>query len=137
MPYRDMWITCAECGQRVLFTVEEQRRLAREGKPVEPPSLCQKCQRKAAPTRPSEPPRLEERALPDEGPYEGTVKWYDATRSYGFIIHEDGREIFFHRSGIAPGGPDRFADGARVTYLIEDSPRGPQAVEVALMEEGE
>lgn len=139
MSYRDTWVTCTECGQRVIFTVEEQRRLEREGKPIEPSALCKDCQHKATPRpAPDHPapdrPAPEERALPDEGPFEGTVKWYDTSRAYGFITQENGQEIFFHRSGIAPGGPDSFADGARVTYLIEESPKGPQAVEVALME---
>jgi CspA family cold shock protein len=71
----------------------------------------------------------------DQGPFEGIVKWYDSTKAYGFIVQDDGNEIFFHRSGIAPGGPSEFADGSKVTYLVEPSPKGPQAVEVALMEE--
>ncbi len=138
MPYRDRWILCTECGKNFVFPVEEQRRLAREGKAVEPPSLCPDCRRKTERSRPPvPPPPLRESGLLDEGPFEGTVKWYDPARAYGFIIQENGKEIFFHRSGIVPGGPDQFKEGARVTYLIEDSPKGPQAVEVALMEDEE
>lgn len=134
MPYRDSWLTCAECGKNFVFPVEEQRRLAREGKAVEPPGLCPDCRRKAERSRSPAPPPQRGGPL-DEGPFEGTVKWYDPARAYGFITQENGKEIFFHRSGIAPGGPEQFKEGARVTYLIEDSPKGPQAVEVALMED--
>lgn len=137
MPYRDTWIVCAQCGKKFVFSVEEQRRLAREGKMVEPPSLCPDCQRKAQARQAPAPPPYRESIALDEGPFEGTVKWYDPARAYGFITQENGKEIFFHRSGIAPGGPEQFKEGARVTYLIEDSPKGPHAVEVALMEDEE
>jgi CspA family cold shock protein len=62
------------------------------------------------------------------------VKWYDGERGYGFIIHPSGEEIFFHRTGVAPGERPYFPDGTRVTYLIEETEKGPQAVDVARMD---
>ncbi len=120
MPYRDMWVECQQCGKRFVFTVEKQRQMARQG--LEPiPSLCSEC--------------LQKTEL-DPGPHEGVVKWYDPDKGYGFIARPSGKEIFFHRSGIMPGiAIDRLPEGARVTFLVEQSPKGPQAVEVAPMEE--
>ncbi|HEC33634.1 MAG TPA: cold shock domain-containing protein [Chloroflexi bacterium] len=48
------------------------------------------------------------------------------------MIQSSGDEIFFHRSGIVAEGPERFKDGAQVTYRVKSTARGPQAVEVAL-----
>lgn len=120
MPYRDTWAECMECRKRFVFTVEEQRRLANMGFEITAPTLCPDCRKRVEPT---------------QGPQEGIVKWYDPEKGYGFIIQRSGEEIFFHRTGIAMDGPERFPDGARVTYLVERTAKGPQAVEVALMEE--
>lgn len=120
MPYRDTWVTCEECGERFVFTVEEQRRLEEAGFDVEPPSLCSGCRRKAE-------------ASP--GPHEGVVKWYDPQKGYGFIVQSTGSEIFFHRTGFAQDTPSQLPEGARVTYIVEETSKGPQAVEVSLMEE--
>ena len=62
------------------------------------------------------------------------MKWYDGGKGYGFIVQPSGDEIFFHRTGIAPGETPVFPDGTRVTYLIEHSVKGPQAVDVARMD---
>jgi CspA family cold shock protein len=121
MSYRDTWITCESCEKRFVFTVEEQRRLDEAGFDVEAPSLCPDC-------RESEGPE------PGEGPYEGVVKWFSSEKGYGFIVQRTGDEVFFHRSGIADGAPEDFEEGARVTYVLEETPKGPAAVEVALLE---
>ncbi|HEY68452.1 MAG: hypothetical protein DRI79_03665 [Chloroflexi bacterium] len=120
MPYRDTWATCEKCGKQFIFTVEEQRRLSELGFEITLPTLCPDCQKKA------------ERA---PGPHEGIIKWYDVERGYGFIIQRSGNEIFFHRTGIAPGETPDFPDGTRVTYLVEQTRRGPQAVDVARINE--
>jgi len=62
------------------------------------------------------------------------VKWYDTEKGYGFIVQHSGDEIFFHRTGIASGEQPFFPDGTRVTYLVEHTGRGPQAVDVARMD---
>jgi len=68
------------------------------------------------------------------GPHEGSVKWYDPEKGYGFIVHPSGEELFFHRTGIAPGELADFPDGTRVTYLIEQTEKGLQAADVARMD---
>jgi len=122
MPYRDTWATCEKCGKQFIFTVEEQRRLDNLGFEVAVPSLCPDCM------------RAEEMS---PGPHEGVIKWYDPDKGYGFIIQRSGNEIFFHRSGIGVTGPDRLRikDGAKVSYRIEPSGKGPQAVDVVPLNE--
>ena len=62
---------------------------------------------------------------------EGVVKWFSSEKGYGFIVQHSGNEIFFHRTGIAQGETPAFPDGTRVTYRVEQTGKGPQAVEVA------
>ncbi len=135
MSFRDAMVTCEKCGKQFIFTVEEQRRLARRGEEVVAPALCPACRGGGAIA--AEPAPRVSAGETDLGPHEGVVKWYNPEKGYGFILHQNGEEIFFHRSGIIPGGPERIPDGARVSYLVEETSKGLQAVEVALMEEVE
>ncbi len=61
----------------------------------------------------------------------GTVKWFNATKGFGFITgDEDGQDIFVHYSGIATEGYKTLEDGQKVTYDVAEGNRGPQAVNV-------
>jgi len=61
----------------------------------------------------------------------GTVKKVVADRGFGFIAAEDGKEYFFHRSGLQSSVDfDRLVGGERVTFEIEASPKGPRATDV-------
>jgi len=145
MTYQDTWATCTKCGGQFVFRVEEQRRQAERGQEIAPPALCPSCRGQSRAERRPEPRRepLSRRAterkpkagaLLDPGPHEGSVKWYDREKGYGFIIHPGGEELFFHRTGIAPGETPDFPDGTRVTYCIEQTEKGPQAVDVERMD---
>ncbi len=62
----------------------------------------------------------------------GTIKKIVADRGFGFITAEDGKEYFFHRSGIqAPLDFDRLNGGERVTFEVEQGPKGPRANQVS------
>jgi len=62
----------------------------------------------------------------------GTIKKVVAERGFGFIVAEDGKEYFFHRGGLqAPLDFDRLAGGERVSFEIEQSPKGPRASQVS------
>ncbi len=63
----------------------------------------------------------------------GTVKWFNATKGYGFITSEEnGQDIFVHFSGIVAEGYKTLEDGQKVTYDVTNGNRGPQAVNVQL-----
>lgn len=61
----------------------------------------------------------------------GTVKWFNANKGYGFITPEDGsKDVFVHQSALQRGGFRSLADGQRVTFDVEQGPKGPSAVRV-------
>ena len=62
---------------------------------------------------------------------EGTVKWFNDSKGYGFISRADGDDVFVHFSSIAGDGFKSLQEGDQVTFEVEDSERGPQAVNVA------
>ncbi len=59
---------------------------------------------------------------------EGTVKFFNETKGFGFIAADDGKEYFVHQTGLAEGTSIR--DGDAVTFDVEDGDRGPKAVNV-------
>jgi CspA family cold shock protein len=145
MAYQDMLITCEECDKQFIFRVEDQRRMAARGEEVTPPDVCAACRGEEPRTYAAPPPPKREEKAPapqpeaepeplGAGPHEGEVKWYDPEKGYGFIAHPSGNEVFFHRTGIAPGEPNKFPDGTKVTFCVEETEKGPQAVEVERME---
>ena len=61
---------------------------------------------------------------------EGTVKWFSDKKGYGFIIKEDGKEIFVHQSSINIRGFRALSEGDKVSFEIEETDRDPQAKNV-------
>ena len=62
---------------------------------------------------------------------EGTVKWFNDAKGFGFISQEDGADVFVHFSTIQGDGFKSLAEGERVTFEVEDGPKGLQASNVA------
>ncbi len=60
----------------------------------------------------------------------GTVKWFNAAKGYGFIAREGGKDVFVHFSAVQMDGYKTLNEGDQVEFAIEDSPKGPQAVNV-------
>ena len=61
----------------------------------------------------------------------GTVKWFNDAKGYGFIGRQGAADVFVHYSGIAGSGKHKtLAEGASVEFEIEQTDRGPKAVEV-------
>jgi CspA family cold shock protein len=60
----------------------------------------------------------------------GTVKWFNDKKGYGFIQSEDGQDIFVHHTGINGSGFKSLKDGDRVTFDITQGQKGPAAVNV-------
>jgi CspA family cold shock protein len=67
--------------------------------------------------------------------YNGTVKWFDAKKGYGFIEREEGDDVFVHFSAIQDEGFKTLEDGEEVEFEIVEGDRGPQAEEVVRVEE--
>ena len=61
----------------------------------------------------------------------GTIKKVVADRGFGFITADDGKDYFFHRSGLDPSLDfDRLSGGEKVEFEIESSPKGPRAAKI-------
>lgn len=62
--------------------------------------------------------------------YQGTVKWFNDTKGFGFITGEDNKDVFVHQSAIQCEGFRSLAEGQKVSYDIESDARGLKAVNV-------
>lgn len=60
----------------------------------------------------------------------GTVKWFNATKGYGFISTEDGEDVFVHYSAITGDGFKTLDEGQSVEFEIVQGEKGPQATNV-------
>jgi cold shock protein len=58
---------------------------------------------------------------------QGTVKWFNSGRGYGFIAFEGGPDVFVHSSAITGGGYRSLDEGQKVEFDITDGQEGPQA----------
>ena len=61
---------------------------------------------------------------------EGTVKWFNNSKGFGFIAQEGGADVFVHHTAIQAEGYKSLDEGASVTFDIVDGPKGPAAANV-------
>jgi CspA family cold shock protein len=61
---------------------------------------------------------------------QGTVKWFNDKKGYGFIMAEDGKDLFVHYNAIEGQGYKSLKEGDRVNFEIEQGAKGPSAVKV-------
>ncbi|MFL1695708.1 cold-shock protein [Weissella kandleri] len=61
---------------------------------------------------------------------QGTVKWFNADKGFGFIERENGGDVFVHFSAIQTDGFKSLDEGQKVTFDVEEGARGLQAVNV-------
>jgi CspA family cold shock protein len=63
----------------------------------------------------------------------GTVKWFNDAKGFGFIAPDDGgKDVFVHHTAIKAEGFRSLAEGAKVVYDVEQGQKGPQAANVRL-----
>lgn len=63
----------------------------------------------------------------------GTVKWFNSEKGYGFITGEDGKDVFAHFSQINGTGYKSLEEGQKVSFDVVQGPKGPQAENITIL----
>lgn len=124
MNYRDTLVNCEECGRQFIVTVEVQRQMAEHGQEIVIPTMCGECTQRVK--------------FGDK--HHGRIKWFSLEKGYGFILEDNGKEVFFHRSGVPlneDGTLPALEENQEVLYQVTESPKGLQAVQVVTYTGGE
>jgi len=82
------------------------------------------------PTQPHDEPFVQPQPTKDGIRERGTVKWFNSSKGFGFIVRENGEEIFVHFRSIRGEGRRGLRDGQGVSFVVADSNKGPQAEDV-------
>jgi len=64
---------------------------------------------------------------------EGTVKWFNEAKGFGFISQEGGPDVFAHFSAISGSGFKTLAEGQRVEFTVTQGEKGPQAADIVAL----
>ena len=64
---------------------------------------------------------------------EGTVKWFNDAKGFGFIEQDGGNDVFVHHTAIQSDGFKSLEENARVSFEVVDGPKGPAAANVVLL----
>jgi len=64
---------------------------------------------------------------------EGTVKWFNSSKGYGFIQQEDGEDLFVHFNSILSDGYKTLEEGQKVEFTVGEGQKGPQAQDVKVI----
>lgn len=65
---------------------------------------------------------------------QGTIKWFNNSKGYGFIGRDDGQDVFVHYSGIVGEGYRTLKEGDLVEFEVVPGPKGPQAANVVVIQ---
>lgn len=63
----------------------------------------------------------------------GTVKWFNSDKGFGFITGDDGKDVFAHFSQINSDGFKTLDEGQAVSYEVAQGPKGPQAENITVI----
>ena len=61
---------------------------------------------------------------------EGTVKWFNESKGFGFLSQEGGPDVFVHHTEIRTEGYRTLSEGQKVSFEVVESPKGPRAANV-------
>lgn len=64
---------------------------------------------------------------------QGTVKWFNGSKGYGFLAREGGADVFVHYSALQGDGYRNLEEGQKVEFSVEQGPKGPQASNVVVI----
>jgi CspA family cold shock protein len=64
---------------------------------------------------------------------QGTVKWFNGSKGYGFIERDGGEDVFVHYTAIIGEGYRNLEEGQRVEFIVKQGQKGPQAEEVVVI----
>ena len=64
---------------------------------------------------------------------QGTVKWFNSSKGYGFISQENGDDVFVHYKSIIGDGYKALNENDKVEFVVTDGQKGPQAVDVEVI----
>lgn len=73
-------------------------------------------------------------SLADDDEETGTVKWFNAKKGYGFITRDTGEDVFVHYRNVEGDGRRAITDGKRVSFVVVESDKGPQAETVQVLD---
>ena len=62
--------------------------------------------------------------------FEGTVKWFDSKKGYGFITRQEGEDVFVHYSALEGEGFRSLKEGQKVEFELTEGQKGPQAINI-------
>jgi CspA family cold shock protein len=111
-------IECQRCGRGFVLTETHLNMLARRRVKVVIPLVCPTCFYKAG-----TPPKRQ-----------GEVKWFDERKHYGFIVTEEGEEVFFHERQIVEDGGGETDQGHTVRFHTRQGAKGVEALNVELID---
>jgi cold shock CspA family protein len=112
-------VTCHRCGSGFVLTTTYQNLLSRRGAKVVIPVLCPTCFLNGGP----------------QPKQRGTVKWFSLRKHYGFIVTDEGEEVFFHEQQILEENGNKVRSGHTVQFHLHYPIKGPEALNVELVEE--
>lgn len=108
---------CQRCGTGFVLTSSYTDLLARRGAKVVVPLLCPTC-------------FLTQGPMPKQ---RGEVKWFSQRRHYGFIVSEEGEEVFFHEQQLLGNSNKEPQEGQEVRFHLHYPIKGPEALNVELV----
>ena len=63
----------------------------------------------------------------------GTIKWFDPSKGYGFLIRDKGGDLFVHLRAVKPEDRRKLRENTRVRFVLEETEKGPQAEKITII----